>query len=311
MPRQLTARLPLLAGVTALAVFVVCAATTRGFFTVDNVKAIVTSASLVGIVAVGMSFIVLSGNLFSLSLGVTAAVSAIAFVALLDAGLLPAIALTLLLAAAICALQGVAVGGWQANPIVVTIGAGAIQQGVVVWLTGGASVLAGAGAASYAVLVDPLAGIPVVVFFFAAVVIAADLLVRTTRFGREVQLLGDNRRAAYAAGLRVTALGAGVFAVAGLCAGICGVLLGAQSGRGELMLQGTLTFDALAAVLVGGNAISGGRGSIWRTALGALAIASITDLLLLRGADTGMQLLVKGCIVALVVVLVHLQRRRS
>lgn len=308
-PFRLTARMLVRGVVAALAVAaVVLALTTSGFTSIDNVKAIATSAALVGILGCGMTYIVLSGNLFSLSLGTTAAVCALVFVALLGQGLPVAIGGAMLSGALICALQGYVVGAWGANPIVVTIGAGALLQGIAIWRTGGQSVLPGPDAAAFDVLVEPIAGIPFVVYVFALTVLVAELALRTTRFGREVYLLGDNRRAAHAAGLRVTGIVTGVFAVAGLAAGLCGVLLGAQSGRGELLLEGTLTFDALAAVLVGGNAIGGGRGSAWRTALGAVAIATVTDMLLLRGYDTGVQLLVKGVAVTLVVVLVHLNR---
>ena len=77
----------------------------------------------------------------------------------------------------------------------------------------------------------------------------------------------------------------------------------------NLQVAGTYTFDAIAAILVGGSAVTGGWGSVGRTVIGALIIATVTDMLLLVGASTGMQILVKGLIVTVVVVLLHLSRR--
>ncbi len=77
----------------------------------------------------------------------------------------------------------------------------------------------------------------------------------------------------------------------------------------NLQVAGTYTFDAIAAILVGGSAVTGGWGSVGRTVIGALIIATISDMLLLIGASTGMQIFVKGLIVTMVVVLLHLARR--
>jgi len=117
-----------------VAVTVYGAATTTGFLSVSNMKAILTAASFVGIIAVGLTVIVLSGSLFSLALGQTAAVSAMFFLYSVRWGLGAAIVLTLLLGLAIGAVQGFAVGAWGANPIIITIGAAGLLEGLAVWL---------------------------------------------------------------------------------------------------------------------------------------------------------------------------------
>src|SRR4029078_3469458 len=125
-----------LVGVTAYG-----AATTTGFLTVSNLKAILTAAACVGIIAVGLTVIVLSGTLFSLALGQTAAISAMVFLYSLRLGLFAAIVLTLLLGLAIGAGEGFAVGGWGAYPIIVTIGAAGLMEGMAVWLSHGQSIV--------------------------------------------------------------------------------------------------------------------------------------------------------------------------
>jgi ribose/xylose/arabinose/galactoside ABC-type transport system permease subunit len=285
--------------------------TTEGFATVANGKAILAAMAVVGIVAVGMTLIVLSGNLFSLSLGTTVAVSAMFFLYALRFGVPTAITLTLLLGIFVSAIQGLIIGGWGANPIIVTIGAAAVQEGLAIRITGGRSVFPPEGDASYEFLSEPVLGLPFAIYVLFVVAVLAELMLRRARFGRQMYLVGENKPAARAAGLSMARVATGVFALAGLCAAVAGVLVGASSGHGELLLGGTYTYDAFAAAIVGGNAIAGGRGSVARTMIGALIIATISDMLLLRGYSTGAQVLVKGAIVLVVVILVHLGTART
>lgn len=282
-----------------------------GFLTVDNLQAIMLSAAFVGVIALGMTVIMLSGNLFSLSLGATAAVGAIAFLYGLQWGFVPAVAFSVGIATAICAIQGLIIGGLGANPIIVTIAAGVIQAGITIRLTGGTTIYPPEGDTSFSFLTERLAGVPVPFVVFVAAALALEFLLRRTHFGRLVYALGSSKQASRAAGIRVSLVSSGVFAVAGVCAGLGGILLGAANQNATLSIQGDFTFDAIAAALVGGTAIIGGTGSAVRTLFGALVIATITSLLLLSGYSTGVQLLVTGLIVLVVVVLVHVSRRTA
>jgi ribose/xylose/arabinose/galactoside ABC-type transport system permease subunit len=291
-------------------VLVVMALTTTNFLTVSNVKAILNATAFVGIIAVGMTVIMLSGNLFSLSLGITTAVSAMVFLFALQAGIVVAIVVTLAFGAAIGAVQGLLIGSIGANAIIVTIGAGALQEGGAVWRADG-PVFPPDGETSQNFLVSTVIGIPVPIIVLLVVAALGHWLMRRTRFGREVYLMGDNLHAARAAALPVVWLTAGAFAIAGACAAISGVLVGAFNKNASLLVSGTFTFDAIAAALVGGSAVTGGRGSVARTVIGAIVIATISDMLLLRGYSTGVQLLVKGIVVFLVVILLHINSREA
>jgi ribose/xylose/arabinose/galactoside ABC-type transport system permease subunit len=294
----------ILAGVTIYG-----AATTTGFLTVSNVKAILTAASFVGIIAVGLTVIVLSGNLFSLALGQTAAISAMVFLWSLQWGLAVGILLTLLLGLAIGAVQGFAVGAWGANPIIITIGAAGLMEGMAVWLSHGQSIVPPADETSWERLGQPVLGLPAPVYVFIVVTVILAVAMRRTRFGRQIYLLGENRVAARAAALPITLLTVGAFGIASFYTAGAGILIGATSANASLLLVGSYTYDAIAAALVGGNAVTGGRGSIARTAAGAIFIATISDMLLLRGYSTGGQILVRGIIVVVVVVLTNLRER--
>jgi ribose/xylose/arabinose/galactoside ABC-type transport system permease subunit len=149
------------------------------------------------------------------------------------------------------------------------------------------------------------------VFVFVAVVAALEVWLRHSRLGHETSLVGENRAAARAAALRVTRVTVVAFAIAGACAGIGGILIGASEGNATLLSGGDrYTYDAIAAVLVGGTLVTGGRGSAARTALGALFIATLSDMLLLRGYSAGAQVAVTGVVVLIVIVATQLRRGR-
>lgn len=291
------------------AAVIIGAVTTQGFLTVGNFRSILTATAFVGIMAVGSTLIMLGGSLFSVSLGMTTAVTSILFMYALQFGFVPAVVVTLVAGTLIFTIQGAAIGSIGANPIIVTIGAGAIQEGVIGWLSPG-DIVPPAGV-KIDFLAQTIFGLPPSVYVFLIVAVVADLCMRHTRFGLELYMLGENQPAARAAGLPVAFLTTAAFAVAGLCVAITGILIAGFAKNVNLQVQGTYTFDVIAAILVGGTAVTGGKGSVGRTVIGALIIATITDMLLLQGASTGMQILVKGLIVIVVVVLLHLARREG
>lgn len=289
-------------------VVVAAGLTTKGFMSVINLDSIMTSAAFVGVIAIGATVITLSGNLFSMSLGITAAVAAIVFLAALKFGTVVAIIVSMMVGAGICAAQGWVTAAFEANPIIVTIGAGLIQEGFTLWATGGITVYPPVKA-SYGWITGRVTGVPVEFLFLLGTVIGVEFLLRWTRFGRGIYGVGENRRAARAAGLRVIGITTGTFAIAGACAGLGGVLLGAFNQSATMNLQGNYTFTSIAAVLVGGTLITGGRGSAVRTLFGALVVTMILSVLLLRGYSTGVQDLGEGILVLTVVVLVQVRGR--
>ena len=164
-----------------------------------------------------------------------------------------AIVLTLLLGLAIGAVQGFAVGAWGANPIIITIGAAGLMEGMAVWLSNGQSIVPPVGATSWEHLANPVLGLPAPVYVFIVVTIILAVVMRRTRFGRQIYLLGENRVAARAAALPITLLTVGAFGIASLYTAGSGILIGATSANASLLLTGSYTYDAIAAALVGGQ----------------------------------------------------------
>jgi simple sugar transport system permease protein/ribose transport system permease protein len=284
--------------------------TTPGFFTLGNLQAILTSTIFVGMVAVGMTLVMISGAFVSLALGTTATAAAMLYMSLLPWGLPAAIILTLLAALMVGAVQGIAIGGWNANSIIVTIAVAAVMEGVAVALSGGATINpVGTG---YRALNERYWGLPVGFYVLILLALAAEIILRYSKFGRMVYLMGDRRAAARVAALPLTAIGAGVFAFASATAAFAGIFMGTFNHSASLLLsRGSLSYDAIAAVLIGGAAIGGGRGSVIRSMLGVIVIAVVTDLVLLQGYSVGAQIAVKGLVMTAFAVAIHLRQASS
>jgi ribose/xylose/arabinose/galactoside ABC-type transport system permease subunit len=297
----------------ALAVLVVAlvpvAVTTDRFLTLDNGRAILASTALVGITAMGATLVMIAGSAVSLASSQTATVVAMVFLATQDHGLVVATLLGLLCGIVVTAVQGVAVGYWEANPIVLTIAAGFALGGGATWLSGGTPVYAASD--GYELLNSTPLGLPLAVYVLLALAALAQWILRRTAAGRQMYLVGENRAAARAAGLPVGRVMVMAWAFFGVCLAITGVFLAAFNTSATTNLGGTLTLDAIAAVLVGGTAITGGKGSARRTLGGAVLISIIADVLLIRGYSTGVQILVKGVLVLAVVVLMHFRGSRG
>lgn len=288
---------------------VILAATTERYVTWDNARAILSASTGIGIVAIGAGYITIVGSLGSLATSQSVSLLAMIFIASQLWGLPVAILIAVGAGALLGALQGFAVGAWAANPIVLTVAISFALVGLSTWVTGG-RIVAPSGQEFVALNATPL-GIPVAVYVMVGLGIVNELVMRFTTLGRQVPLVGENRRAAIAAGLPVTRVTVFAWTMFGVMSGVGAAFLGAFNRQANISLAGNLTFDVIAAVLVGGIAIAGGRGSAIGAMLGAVAISAITNLLLLRGFDTGAQLLVKGLLVVVIVVVLQLRRREA
>jgi ribose/xylose/arabinose/galactoside ABC-type transport system permease subunit len=284
---------------------VVAGATTERFFSLSNARAILASTASVGITAIGATLVMIAGSTVSLAVSQTATVAAMIFLSAQQLGLAVAIMLALACGVAITALQGAIIGFWAANPIVLTIAAGFAIGGMSTWISGGATVYPRVTA--FKGLNSTPLGLPLAVYVLLAVTVLAQWILRRTTVGRQMYLVGENRAAARAAGLPVGRATVIAWAFFGGCIALTGVFLAAFNTSANSSLGGSLSLDAIAAVLVGGTAIGGGEGSALRTLGGAVLISVISDLLLLRGFSTGIQLLVKGILVLLVVIAVHVR----
>ena len=285
----------------AILALVVAAVATPGFFTTVSLFSVLNTTSFIGCVAVGMTFITLSGNIMSFALGVTLSTSGIVFIAALPLGLVPAVIVALAFGAALTAVQGFVVGYFRANPIIVSMAALALITGCATLITQGSGVYPEGDAT--ALLKGRVLGVPMPVAALIVTVVIAQIVLSFTQFGRQLHMVGSNWRAALAAGLEPARIVLGAYIAAGLCTALAGILMAARYSSGDMELGIGYDYSAISAVLVGGTAISGGEGSAVRSLAGAFIIAVCQALLLLNGFSTQIQYLAIGIIVLLVIML--------
>ena len=298
--------LPLIVIVAAL---VIAGVFTPGFFTVANARAILTNSALIGIVAVAMTPMLLSGNFVSLATQQSAMAGMVLFVALVGGGLnwvFAAVAVLVLLVM-INLLQAWVIG-LGLNPIITTLAAGAVIFGAVSITTGGGIVRMGEFSVPWGDT-DPL-GIPLEVYFFVIFTAVVGVISAKTVMGRQVVLLGANRDTARVSGISKALVTAFAFLVFAFGLTIVAILSGAAFGEATVNSFDGLTISAIAAMLVGGSAIQGGSGSPVNSAFGAVFIAIAGNLMTLNALSTGQRLFVEGLIVILAVLAIQLIRNR-
>jgi len=306
-PSTSAAALPL----ALLALAIVGGSFTSGFFSTDNIKSVLINASLTGIVAVAMTPLTLSGNMVALNLGSSAMLSGILFVTLLNHGVPPIVAVVAV------ALAMLAVGCVQAllvirglNPVVTTLAADSIIYGAVAELTNLRDVIPKHHTLAWLGSSLPL-GVPIQVFIFAIVAVLVSLFTSKTVAGRQIILAGAGRETAELSGVSRPKVIIWAFGILSLGVAVAGVLNAAQLGIASSTDFPTLTFDVIAAVLVGGTSFQGGKGNPARSAGGAILIAVVTNIMLLHNLSTGWQDTGEGLLVLVMIVVLHVLSRRS
>ncbi|MBT9383570.1 ABC transporter permease [Pseudooceanicola sp. CBS1P-1] len=286
--------------IATVAMFLLACLTVDNYATASNIASILYAASTVGIAAVGLASVTISGNLFALSLGSTAAFASIIYIQLSGLGVIGALLGSLALGVVFGLIQGIVVGLLRCNAIITTIAASSLIAGLATAFSGGRTVLA-TGGPSWLGNGAILPGIPWQAVIFLVVVVVAELLLQRSRTGWELRLRGTNPAAAELAGLRTRRVVVLSYVLAGAGAAMAGALIAAQSGTGNMRVGADLDFSAIAAMLVGGVAISGGRGRIIDVAAGTLFLAVLTNILLVNNFAYEVQLMIKGLAVLVAV----------
>jgi ribose/xylose/arabinose/galactoside ABC-type transport system permease subunit len=284
--------------VVALVMFAV---TTPGFLTMPSIRSLLSTMSFMGCVAVGMTFITLSGNIMSFSLGASLSATSIVFVVLLPQGVVVALAAAVVFNAVLNGAQGLLIGYFRANPIIVTMAAFALITGTFTYLTGGRGFYVLTNDADF--LKANLGPVPGPFAALLVCVIVGQAILWFTRTGRNVYLVGSNPRAALAAGIEPWPTVVWSFALAGVFTSVSAIMMAARYGSGDLQHGIGMEYQAISAVLIGGNFIGGGQGSVLRTLSGIVLISVFQGVLVLRGFSTEMQQLLIGVVVFLVIAL--------
>jgi len=289
------------------------------FATLDNAMNVLTRTAFIGIIAVGMCFVIISGGI-DLSVGSMAALIAGAVILLMNAlgaagwSSTPVVALGMVFAVLLGALFGIAHGllitRGRIEPFIVTLGTLGIFRAYLTYFSnGGAITLENALADAYGpVFYGHLLGVPVPVWVFAAVALAGALILNRTAYGRYVQAIGSNEQVARYAAVDVDRIKVLTYMLLGICVGIATLLyvprLGSASPTTGLLWE----LEAIAAVIVGGTALKGGAGSITGTVVGAVLLSVISNILNLTSIiSVYLNAAVQGFVI---IVVAFMQRRR-
>ena len=294
-------------------------ATAPNFLTVFNLKTIVRDAALVGIMAIGLTFVTLSGNFFLLSLKETAALSIIAFATSMSAGY--GFEISFLFTMVIAILTGSAQGvliGLGGNPIVVTLGAAGLLYGLGAYWSDNLVVSFRRPHGAEWLGTGSFLGLPNITIAFILIAIVAELTLRFTNFGRQVYLIGANRAAGRATGHENFGMAIKTCVIASVCAAFVAIAFSAQVSSAQVNYfssefgsSGDMTIMVIATVMVGGNSIMGGYGSTIRSSLGAVFISSVDNMMVLHGFNSGPRVLAVGLMIVFSIMVFALVRRGS
>jgi ribose transport system permease protein len=302
---------PLLA--LALMVLVLSLLSDR-FFTPDNGWNILRQISVNLCLSVGMTLVILSGGI-DLSCGAILALAGAVAAGLLKNGLgLPGGDLMLQFTTSGALLAGVVVGaaaGWANGftitrfslpPFVATLGMFSIARGLTLLWTGGFPIT-GLGDSFGYLGTGVLLGMPMPVWIMLALTAVFVVVTKRTRFGRHLYAVGGNERAARLTGLNVARIKLGVYTLAGALAGVAGLIVTARLDSAQPNAGLGYELDSIAAVVIGGTSLSGGRGSVMGTVLGCLIIGVLNNGLFLLNVSPFWQQVVKGLVILLAVAL--------
>lgn len=281
-----------------------------GFASLDNITDVFNRAAPIGIVAVGMTFVVISGNYLDLSVVAQVATAAVVLIAVSNSNSIPlAMLLALLIALVYAVVNGVAVGVFKANAVIVTLSTTFMGLGILRWRSGGSIYFGSNDGFIRSFGTSEIGPFPLsMVVLLLATVVLAFVLDRTT-FGFLVRSYGSNREATRLAGVNTALVVIGAFLLSALGAMLGGFVLAAFSNTAVSAMSTGFDFEALAAIIVGGTSVFGGRGSVWRTLLGVVFVSALTNIMVLSGFGFGYQQMAIGALIVFAVSVDALARR--
>lgn len=256
------------------------------FLTPENLINILRQNSMLGLIALGMTFVILTGGI-DLSVGAVAAVAGVIAARLVDYGAVAAVLAAVTAALGIGALNGLLVVRARIQPFVVTLATMIAARGLALAATGDETVAIGRRAPDFTWLGRGMIGpVPVPVLLLGLALVVCVVVLGHTRFGRQVYAVGDSADSARLMGLPVGRVTFTVYAVSGALAGLAGVLLTARLGAGQPVAASGWELDAIAAVVIGGTLLTGGRGRIASSIVGVLLLGTVFNLFNLEGTIT-------------------------
>lgn len=287
----------------------------------QNLINVVRQVSAIGIIAIGMTFVIITTGI-DLSVG-----SIVALVAVISASMaqlstasnlmypdlavpaVVAILAGLAIGAAAGGVNGTLITRFRIAPFIATLGMMTAARGLAYIYTDGRPVSTLQSGYKWLGQGSVL-GVPVPILAFALVAVAAHIVLNYTRFGRSIYAIGGNEQAARVSGININRVKLGVYMLAGLLSGLAGMILAARIGSGNPTLGTGIELDAIAATVIGGTSFNGGVGTAWGAIIGALIIGTINTGLDLLNVSPFMQQVVKGVIIVVAIIVDERKNRK-
>jgi ribose/xylose/arabinose/galactoside ABC-type transport system permease subunit len=281
-----------------IALLTICTVASPYFFTVANILNVARQISIIGILSVGMTFVIITGGI-DLSIGPTMALTTV-FIALLSGynGII-AVIMALAVGFLIGIINGTIIAYLNVQAFIVTLGMMSILKGIGLTISKG----------------SPITGVPKNIMFFGrgkifdtvptqciifiCVAIIAIIILKHTSLGRYTYAIGGNAEASRLSGINVKRYTMLIYGISGLLSGLSGILMATQLNMGEAKLGDGYEMDAIAAVVIGGTSLKGGTGTVSGTIIGILIIGFLGNLLNLLDVPSYTQLIFKGAIIVI------------
>lgn len=249
----------------------------------------------VGIMAIAGTFVVIAGG-FDLSVGGTYALAAVIVASLTESHSLPlALAAALSIGLGVGLLNGLVVTKAHVNPFIATLGTGQVVRGAAFVYTAAAPVVVADEA--FGILgTEKLGPLAISSIIFLGLLAIGGLVLAKSAYGRKVYAVGGNREASILTGIRADRIVISTYVLSGLSAALAGIIVASRLGQGIADLGELIEFDVIIAIVLGGTAISGGVGAIWRTAVGVALLAVMQNGFDTLRVNPFWQILIKGAI---------------
>ena len=303
-----------------IAIVIIFSSLSPYYFTVENLLQMSQHVAVFAILAIGMLFVILNGGI-DLSVGSTVGISGIVAGALMQGVAIPALGLKLFPAvwvvviitvaagAFVGLINGVLIARFKVAPFVATLGMLYVVRGAALLITGGLTYPNLVGSPSLGntgfdwLGFESVLGVPLGVIIMAGIAIVSSIVLNRTVFGRWIYASGGNERAAELSGIPVKRVKVRVYVISGACAAIAGLVIASELTSANPTSGQTFELTAIAAVVIGGASLMGGRGTVRGTLLGAFVIGFLSDGLVLVGVSEYWQMIFKGGVIVLAVLL--------
>jgi ribose transport system permease protein len=277
--------------------------TSDNFLTSDNIRNILVSSSVIGVVTVGMTFVIIGGGI-DLSVGALVALASVWATTLATQDYGPVVMVLCALLVGLCAglINGTLIAYGRLVPFIVTLAMLVSARGLAAKIANNRTQIVDQQAIKDIARRD-VVGVPLLVVILGVVLAVGWVLLNRTTFGRRTFAIGGNTEAARLAGIDVRRHTVMLYALSGICCGIAAVMLVARTTTGSSTHGNLYELDAIAAVIIGGTLLSGGRGTLIGSFLGVLVFTTITNIFILNNLATEVQNIAKGLIIVAAVLL--------